>query len=503
MLNPRVALGIDISEHRISAALLKLTKNGIRLVRAGEAPVPQNAVVDGNITNPTLLATAVRRLLKKSRISIRQAAVSMVARPVLMQIVNLPEDLPANMIHFLRSEIRHSPVLAGREPQLDYCKLQRPARDGHERVFVGATDKEKIADLLKTLSLAGVEPTAVELPVMAAARAVYERKISNRFNSNVLVALLHGTEITICVYRKDELDFVRCVSLSNEANDNDRYMRRCQQEINAVIQYYDMEVSAAQDKWEILAVVENPLVAGPEVEFVLQKSFGLDANVCSPDRVYEAAPIMANDKISACSITAAGLAMRQLDATPSDFTINLIPPEAEEARAAKKFMLVTANLAAVVMMCIFLAAGFLYTKVWHTQRTMENRCIDSPKDSIEQLLAQQRKVNHQIAYLSDKKDRMAKIFESGKIFVWPEILDEIRKKIPATLYITRLGASEGGSLVIEGNALSFKSIHVFAELLERSGYFQSAVVAQTQKNPQVNGLVVYSIACTLNPNQRM
>ena len=96
---------------------------------------------------------------------------------------------------------------------------------------------------------------------------------------------------------------------------------------------------------------------------------------------------------------------------------------------------------------------------------------------------------------------MGRIFENNRLIKWPDVLDEIRKKVPATLYITRLAAVDTGGLVIEGNALSFKSIHMFAELLENSEYFESAVVAQTQKNPQVNGLVAYSIACTLNTNQ--
>ncbi|MBE0537650.1 MAG: pilus assembly protein PilM [Phycisphaerae bacterium] len=503
MLNPKTALGIDISEHRISAALVKQTKNGLKLLKAGDAPIPKGAVTDGNITNPTLLATAVRRLLKKKKIGLRQAAVSLVARPILMQIVSLPEEMPGNMNQFIRSEIRHSPVLAGKEPQQDYCRLKRASRDGMERILVGATDREKIGDLLKTLSLAGVEPTSVELPVMSAMRAIYANKITNRFDTNVLVALLHGSEITLCVYRKDELDFVRYVNLADEINDNDRYMRRCEQEINAVIQYYDIEVAAAGDKWEILAVVESPVLAAGDVEFVLQKSFGRDAGVCSPQDIYTCTRIAKNEKIDACAMTAAGLAMRGLKAGPTNFAINLIPQEAEEARAAKKFMLMTANLAAVVMLFIFLIAGFVRIHLGRTQEIMERRKQDSPKDSIEQLLSHQRRVNNQIAYLSDKKARMAKIFKDNQTFDWPEILDDIRKNIPTTLYITSLSTMDTGNLVIEGNALSFKSIHVFAEMLERSGYFESAIVAQTQKNPQVNGLVAYSIACMLSPNQKM
>ena len=227
-IGPKTSLGIDISEHRISVALVKQNKSGIKLVKAADAETPEGAITDGSISDPALLASAIRKLLKSTRIKLRQAVVSLIAKPILNQIVDLPEDLPGNMSQFVRTEIKHSPVLAGREPQYDYCRLGNSGEDDLDRIFVGATEADKIADILKTFAIAGIEPTAIELPVMSAVRTIYSEKVCNRYDRNVLVALLHGSVMTLCVYRKDEMDFVRSVDVADEMLDADKYLARCE-----------------------------------------------------------------------------------------------------------------------------------------------------------------------------------------------------------------------------------------------------------------------------------
>ncbi len=501
MLNSKTALGIDISEHRISVALLKKTASDVKLLRQGQANIPAGAIADGNITDPALLGAAIKSLLKKSGISVRRADVSLVAKPVLTQIMQLPEDLPGNMSLFIRSEIRHCPSLAGKESQHDFCMLKKSAQNELGRILVGATDQDKLADLLKTCSTAGVDATAIEPPALAAVRAVYNKKICDRYDSNVLIALVHGSVVTVCVFRKDELDFIRSIEIDSETDDQDAYIDCCEREINSVIQYYDIEVDSAEEKWEILAVLENPTVQANDLEFALQKSFGLNANVCCSATVYDDTILVKNDRIEHCSITAAGLAMRQLQVSGSDLAMNLIPVEAKETKATKKFALIAANIAAVVLLITFVSAGILRVRLEQTQKIMEQRKDSGAQGNIEQLLEDQRHVNMQITYLGDKKKRMREIFETQEEFLWAQILDDIRKNTPAALYITSISNPDGADLVLQGNAASFKSIHIFAELLDKSRYMKSAVVAETQKNLHVKGMVTYSITCVLSPDE--
>ena len=56
-------------------------------------------------------------------------------------------------------------------------------------------------------------------------------------------------------------------------------------------------------------------------------------------------------------------------------------------------------------------------------------------------------------------------------------------------------------LVLEGQALSYKSIHLFADLLGQSEYINAATVSGTNKSNHTEVLITYSIHCEL-PDER-
>jgi Tfp pilus assembly protein PilN len=491
------SLGIDISEDRISVALVRHTSSGLRLLKADQIEMPDGAFDDGAVVGHSLIGSAIRKLLRKNHIATRKAVVSLCAKPILTQVIELPDDIPDNMNQFVRSEIRHSPVLAGTQPQFDYCRLSNPDKDIADKIFVAASDIEKVSDILKVCSVAGVDPVVLEIPVLSALRAVHFRKVANRYDTNVLVIFLHGTVMTTSVFRRDEMDFVRTTDLADLIGDANACLDRCCKEVRAVIQYYDIEVDSAPDKWDILAVGESSSIERSDLEFVLQKNFGVSASVVTSQDIYSCSPVAANDKIDKCSITAVGLAMRNLPCNHTIPAINLVPQAAKDASDTRKFALVTANFAALALLLIIALAGIVRVKVGRTQERMEQRARTNPENSIERLLLKQRRMNSQITYLTDKKARMKQVFAGDKMHNWPEILEDIRKNVPSSLYITGLAMTEDDDLMIEGNATSFKSIHVFAELLTGSSYFRSAVVGRTEKSTSVNGLVTYSIACVL------
>jgi type IV pilus assembly protein PilM len=196
----KTSLGISISESRINIALLRQLGSEIELVKAASIPVPEGAITGGNITNPASLAGAIKKLLAKNNIRRQRATVSLVAKPVLTQIIDLPDDIPGNLGQFIQAEIKHSPVLAGKEPHYDFCGLGTTGTEAANRVFVGATDNEKISTLLKTLSLAGIDARSVELGVTAAIRALYTNRISDKYQHNLLLAFVHGSVMTISMW---------------------------------------------------------------------------------------------------------------------------------------------------------------------------------------------------------------------------------------------------------------------------------------------------------------
>lgn len=495
----KTSLGIDIFDDRLHVALLSSGKDGIQLVKSVQAELDEGVMELGNIKDPAALGRAIKKVLKDNGIRNRKAVVSLPAKPVLCQIVDLPEDMPGNLSQFVRTEIKHSPVLSGKEPHYEFCGLGVGGAAGVERLFVAATDHEKVNNLLKAMNLAGIDPVSVELPVLAAIRALHAEKIADRYDADVLAGHVHGTVLTMCMFRKSELDFIRSVDLGEKADDASAFCDRCVEELGAVIQFYDVEVDdTAGGKREITVLVDSPIVSAEDMEFSLQKAFGGLASVCSGSDVYSVTPVVENEAIASAPITVVGLAMRQLGVAGLKISIDLIPPEAEEVKATKRFVLITANLAAAVLLFMIIAGGVVRAQLVKTQTAMEERKKNTLEgEGIEHLLRQQHTMNSMIADLKEKRASVAGIFEDDNISLWAGILDEIRQVTPKTLYITRLAFADGSKIVIEGNALSFKSIHIFGELLGQAKFMESARVIETNKNYEVEGLVAYSIECVL------
>ena len=235
--------------------LLKQIAGKIKVAKADDIDIPDGVITNGNITDATALGDVIKKLLNRNRIRYRQAVVSLVAKPVLIQIIDLPEEIPGNLRQFVQTEIKHSSVLAGKEPHYDFCGFVDAELKSMSRILVGATDHEKVSTLLKALSIARVEPMVIELDMIASIRALYSEKIANEYDCNVLVALLCRSAITICVFRKGALDFIRAIDISDEQGDFDKYVARYQDEINAVIQFYEIEVDiATANDWKIFAV---------------------------------------------------------------------------------------------------------------------------------------------------------------------------------------------------------------------------------------------------------
>lgn len=494
----KTSCGIDISDDRISVAILKQQNDEIKLRKAFDGPLPKGAVIDGNITDPAMLGQAIRKLFKKNKARVSKATFSLVASPVLTQIIELPEEMPANIGHFIQSEIRHSAFLAGKDSHYDYCGFSEGGPELIERVFVGATETDKIMAIVKSASAADIEVEAIEPPVISAARAMYREKVAGSYDSNLLVAFIHGSVLSICVFRNTSLDFIRCIDTGCSIDGSEESIARCTEEFNAVIQYYDVEVDDSRsDKWELIVALDDAAGDINDLEFFLQKKLGRPVTIYPPSAIYNITSVVENPIIDSASVFAIGLAMRSFENSGLHVNINMIPPTAEEAKVNKKLVLLTANLAAVVVLVMLLATGIVNYRLGKAQAFMAQRTSDDSGNNIESLLDRQRAVNEQIADLSGQRSGMGMVYDTDSTDKWADILDDIRKRTPKALDIRQMRSNGNLNLEMRGSSLKFKSIYQFAELLGESEFIALASVAETNKDNHVQNVVSYVIKCEL------
>ncbi len=195
-------VGIDIGSRYLKA--LQVMSSGAgrwRVVKAGIAPTPSDAVRDGIIINRSAVAAALKELIRSTGIEATGACTAISGGSVIVRHIKLPR-VPENV---LRKSIRYE---AGKyisssvdDSQIE-CEITGPVpgEDDKMGVMLVAAPNEMVESRLGTLIEAGLEPIAIDLEMFALQRSLLDLS-ATRPGDGITIALLDigavKTEVSI------------------------------------------------------------------------------------------------------------------------------------------------------------------------------------------------------------------------------------------------------------------------------------------------------------------
>ncbi len=517
-LATRTALGVDISNKRVSIALLKGNSKGVEILKADSIAIPDGAIKNGNIEDVAGLAGAIKRLKARNKIRLVPAAVSLFAKPTLVQILDIAEQIPTSVNQFVRNEVRNYVALSGKEIALDFCRIGSGGRLGKAHLFVVATDGERVADIMRVCKLAGLDVDVIEPPLSACIRALFNERITGKFDCNVLIALLQDNALTLSVFKKQNLDFVRTKNIGGG-----ELCEWLAEQINAVVQFYDLDVPDSPGKWEVTVVADEQRLPQDSQE-TLRAKVG-----CAELRVIRGANALRNldcrqtsmpaDEVGSVlkkerdtglelstaecpSTVATGLAMGLLGTKTSGIQINLLPPQALEVKAVKKQALLTATISAVVLLLIILVTGGVNFATNQINKDVAHVEQTQQPQNIRYLLRQRELLDKQIGRLSDRPDRLNQALAQRREVNWAELLNDIGSLTPEDVCITELSSGEKSTkMMLEGLALTYDAVHLFVRMLGESEHIDTASLAEAEKSKGNSDVIRYAINCSLNSRE--
>ena len=497
-LGTKTALGIDISDGLINLALLKKRKGGVKLLKVASGPVPDGAIKNGNIEDATALARSIKKLKARSKIRAQHAALSLVANPVLMQILDLPEKVPGNIGQFVRDEVKHYAILPRKNVVLDFCGIGSSVGSGGRRALVVATDSQKITDATKVLNRAGLNIDAIEPALVAYIRACYAKRIAERFDRNLLFAIVHRDVFSLCLFRNQTLCLVRTKRLEAEMRESERCCEWLVEEINAVLQFYELETFDKRAKWEVTLVTSicNESVK-QKITSLGNNIEGVELEVRTPENAYLDTSVADTNYSGKPSAIAVGLAMKLLGFPSGNLNVNLLPPEIVKAKLAEKQTLVVTNVAVVILFLMILSIGFFSVKGKKAKAIVEQKRQMQLSQDIEALVSKQVLLSKQIADISENLDRMNTVLSAAPFLKWGPVLNGIKLSIPKAVQITNLFSKNNLELLLEGRALSSEAVYLFIDMLNACEHIESASLIGTKTDSRSGGLVRYSINCSL------
>lgn len=162
-------LGIDISTAAVK--LLELSRVGARfkVESYAVAPLPQDAVIDKNITNVEVIGNAIRAAVKQSGTRAKQACVAVAGSSVMTKIISMPASLTElEMEEQIMVEADQYIPYALDEVNLDF-EVQGVSKSNPDMldVLLAASRRENIEDRVAALAYAGLKAVIVDVEAFA------------------------------------------------------------------------------------------------------------------------------------------------------------------------------------------------------------------------------------------------------------------------------------------------------------------------------------------------
>jgi len=162
-------IGVDICSSSVKVLELSRSGSSYQVEARAMEPLPQGVVSDRNITDPDEVGAAIRRALKSSGSSVRQAAVAVPTSSVITRTVHMPADRNEEEIETeIRLEAPKYIPYPLDEVYLDFeVRGESEANQGMLDVTIVASRQENVDLRQTTLENAGLKTKIVDVDAYA------------------------------------------------------------------------------------------------------------------------------------------------------------------------------------------------------------------------------------------------------------------------------------------------------------------------------------------------
>jgi Tfp pilus assembly PilM family ATPase/Tfp pilus assembly protein PilN len=490
------AVGIDVCKDSVSVVRLERYGDRITLTGCGRVTIGKEA--GGNNENRDFKSFANAVIKSKLTGFPRhcEAGMCFCSSPELLQILSLPDSSPDAARKFIQEELRQYAVLPLKNVQIDYCALRSTSEK--KSVLVGAAQTGPLTMVTKELEKNNVDIQLIEPAVVALVRACYNKVIKPAGNKNVMLVLLHDDNMSLCVFSGQKFDFLRTKKLDFDISSLPEQTGVIAEQIDSIVQFYELERTAKQEKWPVFLACSCDPSKTKEIVQQLQKHIrhqNIEITAIDSSHIDIICEDAANRDFSP---VAAGAAMRLLDVNDSAVSINMLPEEIFEIRKSRRQLVIIANIAAVILLLIFIYMGFMAKKTSNVKNELSKKEQRMSNTDISKLLKTQADVNDRTVQITRNIDTLKTALKDKTWNNWAYILAEVSTKAPATVQIQEMRARDSSTVQIEGLAVNYNAVNDFVNRLNKCKTIGSAQLADAKQNTQyANNLIDYLITCSL------
>jgi type IV pilus assembly protein PilM len=213
-------VGLDIGTSGIRAVQLSVNRRTgrYRIAKAASVDLPRDAVRNGSILEPDVVASALKKLWRKGHFSTRKVAFSLADSGVLTRQLELPWMPPDDFRAALRYQIGDALPVDLATVELDYHLLGEVSKkDEHgqpvdlNRILIVATSTDTVTAEASTLRHARLEPVVADSAAFALIRAACQGTMPAD-DSTHAIADIGADQLTVVVHQGGQPRFIRTIS---------------------------------------------------------------------------------------------------------------------------------------------------------------------------------------------------------------------------------------------------------------------------------------------------
>ena len=222
-LKDHVVLALDIGTRFIKVAEMRLGKGTISLLNVAVSPTPPNVVDSNQIIDPVGLGRTIKSLMTTSKIRARKVVVSISGQSsVVVRPIDLPKMSVKELTDTMRFEVeRHIPFTAD-EVVMDYAPVIDPddlsEEETNMKVLLAVAQEELIKSYLKVINVAGLQPVALDVEILASIRALIDiHQRTGQLDNTLALVSIGAVSTDISIVNQGNLIFTRSVPIAGDA----------------------------------------------------------------------------------------------------------------------------------------------------------------------------------------------------------------------------------------------------------------------------------------------
>ncbi len=178
-----LVVGIDVGAHAVKICQLQKTGRGFRLLAAGSAALPAEAVEDGVLNEPEVVGKVVAALLKNLKIKSKKVGISISGYSVIVKKINLESMDDEELSQYITTEAEQYIPFDVNEVYLDFQRLpSKNIGSGQDDIMLVAARKDVVNGYLNMLVALKLNPVLVDVDGFALSN-IWAANFGNEANS--------------------------------------------------------------------------------------------------------------------------------------------------------------------------------------------------------------------------------------------------------------------------------------------------------------------------------